>query len=121
MALPRHEVARVSEVLQAQLLQPASLTPVPPRLAETDLFILEGAGPDRVGFNEFNPLFSRNRLAVQFSGAAAAKASSGTRQRSQESGIGSHSASASFTTIPTVFERTTVRRGTFTTSSFRLN
>jgi tetratricopeptide (TPR) repeat protein len=69
-ALPRHEVARVSEVLQAQLLQPTSLTSVPPRLAETDLFVLDGAGPDRVGFNEFNPLFNRNRVAVQFSGAA---------------------------------------------------
>lgn len=69
-ALPRHEVARVSEVLQAQLLQPTSLTPVPPRLAEADLFILERAGPDEIGFNEFNPLFSRNRLAVQFSGVA---------------------------------------------------
>jgi tetratricopeptide (TPR) repeat protein len=69
-ALPRHEVARVSEVLQAQLLQPTSLTPVPPRMAESDLFILEGAGPDRVGFNEFNPMFSRNRLGFQFSGVA---------------------------------------------------
>ena len=66
--LPRHEVARVSEVLQAQLLQLTSLTPVPARLAETDSFILEGAGPDRIGFNEFNPLFSRNRAAVQFNG-----------------------------------------------------
>jgi tetratricopeptide (TPR) repeat protein len=66
-ALPRHEVARVSELLQSQLLQPLSLTPVPPRLAETDLFILEGAGPDEPGFNEFNPLFSRNRVAAQLS------------------------------------------------------
>lgn len=69
-ALPRHEVARVSEVLQAQLLQPTSLTPVPPRLAEANLFVLEGAGPDEVGFNEFNPLFTRNRLAAQISGVA---------------------------------------------------
>ena len=68
-ALPRHEVARVSELLQSQLLQPLSITPVPPRLAETDLFILENAGPDEPAFNEFNPLFSRNRLAVQLSGA----------------------------------------------------
>ena len=67
-ALPRHEVARVSELLQSQLLQPISITPVPPRLAETDLFILEGAGPDEPAFNEFNSLFSRNRLAVQLSG-----------------------------------------------------
>jgi hypothetical protein len=69
-ALPRHDTARVSELLQAQLLQPISLTPVPPRLAATDLFILEGTGPDRQAFNEFNPLFGRNRLAVQVSGVS---------------------------------------------------
>ena len=69
-ALPRHESARVSELLQAQLLQPISLTPVPPRLAQTDLFILERTGPDRQAFNEFNPLFERNRIAAQVSGTA---------------------------------------------------
>jgi tetratricopeptide (TPR) repeat protein len=67
-SLPRHEIARVSELLQAQLLQPINLTPVSPRLAETDLFILETAGPDALAFNEFNPLFNRNRVATQFSG-----------------------------------------------------
>jgi tetratricopeptide (TPR) repeat protein len=66
--LPRHEVARVSELLQAQLLQPINVTPVSPRLAETDLFLFEGLGPDELAFNEFNPLFNRNRLAVQLSG-----------------------------------------------------
>ena len=69
-ALPRHEVARVSELLQAQLLAPISITPVPPHLAETDLFILERAGPDEPGFNEFNAMFERNRVAAQFSGVA---------------------------------------------------
>ena len=72
-ALPRHEVARVSELLQAQLLAPISLTPVPPHLAETDLFILERAGPDEPGFNEFNAMFDRNRVAAQFSGVAGNK------------------------------------------------
>jgi tetratricopeptide (TPR) repeat protein len=67
--LPRHEVARVSELLQAQLLQPISLTPVSPRLAETDLFILEIAGPAEPAFNEFSPLFSRDRVAAQLHGA----------------------------------------------------
>ena len=69
-ALPRHEVARVSELLQSQLLGPISITPVPPRLAETNLFILERAGPDELAFNEFNPLFNRNRVALQVSGVA---------------------------------------------------
>ena len=67
-ALPRHEVARVSELLQALLLQPINITPVPVGLSEPSLFILEGAGPSESAFNEFNPLFNRNRLAVQASG-----------------------------------------------------
>jgi hypothetical protein len=64
-ALPRHEIARVSELLQSQLLQPLNLTPVQPSLAESNLLILEGAGPSAAAFNEFNPLFTRNRLAFQ--------------------------------------------------------
>ncbi|VBB43135.1 Tetratricopeptide repeat domain protein [uncultured Desulfatiglans sp.] len=70
-ALSNHEIARVSEWLQSQLLQPLNVTPVSPRLAESDLYGLEGAGPADVGYNEFNPLFARNRLALQASGIAA--------------------------------------------------
>jgi tetratricopeptide (TPR) repeat protein len=66
--LPRHEIARVSELLQSQLLQPINITPVQPRLAETNLLIIEGSGPAEPAFNEFNPLFYRNRLALQGSG-----------------------------------------------------
>jgi tetratricopeptide (TPR) repeat protein len=66
--LPRHEIARVSELLQSQLLQPININPIQPSLAEANLFILNGAGPSDPGFNEFNPLFNRNRLALQMSG-----------------------------------------------------
>jgi tetratricopeptide (TPR) repeat protein/opacity protein-like surface antigen len=66
--LPRHEIARVSELLQSQLLQPININPVQPHLAESNLFILEGAGPSDPSFNEFNPLFNRNRLGLQLSG-----------------------------------------------------
>jgi hypothetical protein len=31
-------------------------TPIQPRLAVSNLFILEGAGPGRAAFNEFHPL-----------------------------------------------------------------
>lgn len=65
---PRHEIARVSELLQAQLLQPLSLTPVQPQLAESNLLIPEGAGPGSASFNEFNPLFARNRISAQIDG-----------------------------------------------------
>ena len=37
--LPRHEIARVSELLQSQLLQPLNMTPIQPRLAESNLFL----------------------------------------------------------------------------------
>ena len=67
-ALPRHEIARASELLQAQLLQPINITPVQPQQAETNLLILDGAGPGNPSFNEFNPLFARNRAALQTSG-----------------------------------------------------
>jgi tetratricopeptide (TPR) repeat protein len=67
-ALPRHEIARVSELLQSQLLQPINITPIQPLLGESDPLILEGAGPANPAFNEFNPLFLRNRFALQASG-----------------------------------------------------
>ena len=67
-ALPRHEVARVSELLQSQLLQPINLNPVQPQLAETNLSVLDNAGPSDASFLEFNPLFTRNRVALQLNG-----------------------------------------------------
>ena len=72
-ALPRHEIARVSELLQSQLLQPLNVTPVPAYLAESNPMILEGAGPEALSFNEFNPLFLRNRLALQVDGVGGQK------------------------------------------------
>jgi tetratricopeptide (TPR) repeat protein len=59
-ALPRHEVARVSELLQSQLLQPLNMTPIQPRLGESNLFLISAGGPASLSFNEFNPLFNRN-------------------------------------------------------------
>ena len=67
-ALPRHEIARVSELLQSQLLQPLTITPVQPQLGLSKSFFLVGAGPATSSFNEFNPLFERNRLSVWVSG-----------------------------------------------------
>jgi tetratricopeptide (TPR) repeat protein len=59
--IPRHEIARVSELLQAQLLQPINVNPVQPRLAVADLNIITGTGPAVAGFNEFAPLVERNK------------------------------------------------------------
>ncbi len=67
-SLRKHETARVSELLQSQLLQPTNITPIQPRLAESNLLILDGLGPSTSSFNEYNPLFAKNRLALQASG-----------------------------------------------------
>ncbi len=67
--LPRHEVNQVSELLRSQLLQPINISPVQPQMAESNLAILEGAGPSLASFNEFNPLFLRDRVSLQASGA----------------------------------------------------
>ncbi|WP_170161126.1 FecR domain-containing protein [Methylocaldum marinum] len=69
-SLPRHEIARASEVLQSQLLQPINTTPIQPHLAEGRLLIPDGAGPSRLSFNEFNPMFTRDRFSFQASGIA---------------------------------------------------
>lgn len=68
--LRRHDIARASELLQSKLLQPLNLTPLQPRLGETDLLIPEGAGPGRASFNEFNPLFTSDGIKMQASGVA---------------------------------------------------
>src|SRR5437764_2319589 len=63
--LPRHEIARVSELLQSQLLQPINITPIQPRLAESNLFQTSAGGPTGLSFNEFNPLFNRDRMTLE--------------------------------------------------------
>ncbi|MDE2389229.1 MAG: FecR domain-containing protein, partial [Betaproteobacteria bacterium] len=65
---PRHEIARVSELLQAQLLQPINVNPVQPHLAVVDLNIITNTGPSAIGFNEFAPLMERNKPQLVTSG-----------------------------------------------------
>lgn len=65
--LPRREIARVSELLQAQLMQDINVNPVQPSIAETNLNIGALGGPAGVGFNEFTPLFQRNDTQLNLS------------------------------------------------------
>jgi hypothetical protein len=65
LTLPRHEIARRSELVQAQLRQPLNATPIQPLLTEDNLFVLKAAGPTTAGFNEFTPLFTQNGLTLQ--------------------------------------------------------
>lgn len=67
-ALPRSEIARSSELLQAQLLQPVNSNPVQPRLGEGSSAILAGAGPLDTSVNEFSQLFNRDRVQLLAAG-----------------------------------------------------
>jgi tetratricopeptide (TPR) repeat protein len=65
VALPRHQIARVNELLQSQMLQEVTTTAIPPQLAEPNMFILDTAGPAALAHNEFNPLLVSNHVTVQ--------------------------------------------------------
>jgi len=69
-ALPRHEIARASELFQAQMLQPININPVQPSTAEVDLLVLPLAGPANPSFNEYTPLFESNGVQLNLTGAA---------------------------------------------------
>ncbi|MFH0340544.1 MAG: TonB-dependent receptor, partial [Chromatiales bacterium] len=104
--LPRHEIARVSELLQSQLLQPLNMTPIQPQLAESNLFLISAGGPGALSFNEFNPLFNRNGFALQASGL-----------------VGEHSTYGGEAVVSGIYQKTSFSVGGlhFTTDGFREN
>jgi len=65
---PKYDAARGSEVLQAQLLQPLSATPLSPLLGEGRMLSTEGAGPSALGFREYNAMFVREKPWLSVSG-----------------------------------------------------
>lgn len=68
--MPRHELARVSELLQSQLLQPENIRPIQPQLAEAHMRILDGSGPSVLSSDEYNALFHRNTVNLLANGVA---------------------------------------------------
>lgn len=66
----RHEIGRVSELLQSQLLAPINSIPVVPHLSETQLGIQPNAGPSGASYNQYDPLFARNQARLQVSALA---------------------------------------------------
>jgi hypothetical protein len=66
----RREISRVSELLQAQMLQDVNISPIQPSISETNLNIVTRGGPADAGFNEFTPLFERNDIQFNASGVA---------------------------------------------------
>jgi Tfp pilus assembly protein PilF len=67
--LPRHEIARASEFLQAQLLQPTSTSPVRPTSALADLDANSASSTVALGNSDFTPLFESSRPQIFVSGA----------------------------------------------------
>ena len=69
---PRHELARVSELLTSQLLQPLNLTPIQPQLAQIGSLHADRTGPSELAFTEFSPLVTANGLRFEMSSVAGA-------------------------------------------------
>jgi len=64
----RREISRVSELLQAQLMQDININPIQPSVSATNLNIVTLGGPAAAGFNEFTPLFERNKAQLNVTG-----------------------------------------------------
>lgn len=75
---PRQEIARVSELLQSQLRQPVGAAPLLTQQTEANLLVPEAGGPLTPGFNEFNPLFMRDRTTLSIAGLAGGQATRGS-------------------------------------------
>ncbi len=60
-------IARVSELLVSQLLQPANVTPIKPQLAQQNLFIAQRAGPSHTSFDELASPVIANGLKLRAS------------------------------------------------------
>jgi len=64
----RREISRVSELLQAQMLQDNNINPIQPSVSSTNLNIITAGGPAEAGFSEFTPLFERDKTQFNVSG-----------------------------------------------------
>ncbi|MBX9629715.1 MAG: TonB-dependent receptor [Burkholderiales bacterium] len=65
---PRHTVAQVSEVLQAQVWQPLNSNPLQIDRIDDGSFILRGTGPSTPGINEYSSLFTKEGPHLQATG-----------------------------------------------------
>lgn len=102
----RREIARVSELLQAQLLQDININPIQPSRGETNLNVFARGGPTRPGFNEFTPLFERDQVQLNLSGE-----------------VGSNDTFANEAVVSGLYDRFSVSAGQFhyQTDGFRPN
>jgi Flp pilus assembly protein TadD len=66
----RQEIARRSELLQSQLLQPLNSTPLQAQLVNDQLTPLKTLGPNDLSYGGLSPLFLQNGLGIQLYGLA---------------------------------------------------
>jgi tetratricopeptide (TPR) repeat protein len=71
--LPRHDIARVSESLQAQIRRPLAAYPADPLINSDNLGVMVDTGATRPGTYEYTSLFNRDRPLVQFDAIAASR------------------------------------------------
>lgn len=64
LSKPKHEIARVSETLQAKLLNPLNSNPQQPQLTQGSLTLLNNLGPNISANNEYNQLFQSDDIAL---------------------------------------------------------
>ena len=60
---PRHEIARVSELLQSQIRQPLNNNPAQVQLSDSRLGAFRDSGPFDVSFNEFSRLYTKEGIS----------------------------------------------------------
>jgi tetratricopeptide (TPR) repeat protein len=68
--LPRHEIARVSELLQSQLLQPINTTPITAGLSKTSLTLMESSLLGSTQLPTDFSMMTRNDIRLQATGLA---------------------------------------------------
>lgn len=73
----RTEITRVSELLQAQMMQDININPVQPSISSSNLNIVTMGGPAEAGFNEFTPLFQRNKAQLNLTGLRGSNGAAG--------------------------------------------
>jgi tetratricopeptide (TPR) repeat protein len=64
-SLPRHEIARVSELLQSEMLAPLTLNPIEPGTAQSDLTSRRVPTIPNPSFMEYTSLFVRDQLGLR--------------------------------------------------------
>jgi len=74
---PRHEIARVSELLLSQLLQPANVTPLKPQLGQENLVFAQRAGPSATSFDALDSPVLANGLKLRASAAGGSQGTEG--------------------------------------------